>query len=199
GDNNSGNPLNSGDAIDLGKTDKNKDLEKTFSIDNQGAAALTINTITVSNPKFSIVSKPTTIAAGSFGTLVLRLDATLPGVYQSQVVIDFGTGTFTLDVTGTVDETDILVYNGVTPNGDGANDYLKIYNIERYPGSSVTIVNRWGDEVFSVGDYSNTDPDKRFEGRSNKGSGHNLTDGTYFYVIGLSNGQKFTGFIHLQR
>ncbi len=95
-------------------------------------------------------------------------------------------------------DVDLIIYNGVSPNNNGQNDFFKIENIETYPGNKVHIFNRWGQKIFEVEDYNNRLSTHRFEGRSNVGSENELVEGTYFYVITLPTG-KLTGFLHLRR
>jgi gliding motility-associated-like protein len=93
---------------------------------------------------------------------------------------------------------DILVYNAVTPNGDGKHDFLKMVNIEYYPNNQVTIVNRYGQTVFEMDAYNNVD--RFFSGEANTGGLKTLTNGTYFYVIDKRNGdKKISGFFILTR
>lgn len=93
---------------------------------------------------------------------------------------------------------DIVVYNGLSPNGDGLNEFFKIQYIDILPetqSNQVIIYNRWGDEVFSVRDYNNDD--RTFKGDSN--SGKKLPTGTYFYKVVFSSGKKtITGFLELK-
>jgi gliding motility-associated-like protein len=99
-----------------------------------------------------------------------------------------------IDVVG-----DILVYNGITPNGDGHNDFLLIKYIDAIEGASqnnVRIINRWGDVVFEVTDYNNED--RVFAGLSK--NGNELPSGTYFYIIEYRSGRKAeTGYLTLLR
>lgn len=95
-------------------------------------------------------------------------------------------------------DLDLIIYNGVSPNNNGRNDYFKIENIETYPGNSVHIFNRWGQKVYDIEGYNNALSTHRFEGRSNVGGENDLVEGTYFYVINISSG-KLTGFLHLRR
>jgi gliding motility-associated-like protein len=101
---------------------------------------------------------------------------------------------FTVEVAG-----DIVPYNAVSPNGDGKNDFFYIRYIDLFPDTqqnSVTIFNRWGDEVFSISNYDNNT--RVFRGISN--SGKELTTGTYFYKIEFSSGRPSkTGFLSLKR
>jgi gliding motility-associated-like protein len=100
--------------------------------------------------------------------------------------------TFSIEVAG-----DVIVFNAVSPNGDGKNEFLVLQYIESIsPKNQVSIYNRWGDEVFSISDYDNKT--RVFAGLSNSGS--QLPSGTYFYKIALqSTGQVATGYLSLKR
>ncbi|MFM9839281.1 MAG: IPT/TIG domain-containing protein [Cyclobacteriaceae bacterium] len=90
----------------------------------------------------------------------------------------------TIEVTG-----DIIVYNGISPNGDIFNATWQIKNIEllqETKNNKVTLYNRWGDEVFSATNYDNKN--KVFKGISNNGS--ELSSGTYFYKIEFESGRN---------
>ena len=94
---------------------------------------------------------------------------------------------------------DITVYNAISPNGDGKNETLLIQYIDVIPDATpnqVRIFNRWGDLVFEVTDYNNTD--RIFKGIG-KG-GKELPSGTYYYKIEFSGGRKTqTGYLSLKR
>jgi gliding motility-associated-like protein len=98
---------------------------------------------------------------------------------------------FSIEVAG-----EIVVYNAVSPNGDGKNDFFVLQYIESIsPKNRVSIYNRWGDEVFSVSDYDNKT--KVFIGLTNDGS--KLPAGTYFYKIELPlAGKSLSGFFDLK-
>ena len=92
---------------------------------------------------------------------------------------------------------------GVSPNGDGINDYWEIPEIENYPDNVVSIFNRWGDMVFKVRGYDNAGT--VFRGEANQlnslGAG-TLPEGTYFYKISINGSKKLNklqGFIVLKR
>jgi gliding motility-associated-like protein len=92
----------------------------------------------------------------------------------------------------------VVVYNGLTPDGDGFNDFLFIKYIDVVEGASknrVMIFNRWGDVVFDIENYNNID--RVFTGLSKNGA--ELPSGTYFYKIELSGNKPLTGFITLMR
>ena len=43
----------------------------------------------------------------------------------------------------------LTIVNTFSPNGDGINDIWVIKNIELYPDNELTVINRWGNEVYS--------------------------------------------------
>ena len=93
---------------------------------------------------------------------------------------------------------EVVVFNGLTPDGDGYNDFLFIKYIDVVEGAAqnrVMILNRWGDVVFDIENYNNID--RVFTGLSNNGK--ELPSGTYFYKIELSGNKPLTGFITLMR
>ncbi|WP_417444841.1 gliding motility-associated C-terminal domain-containing protein, partial [Joostella sp.] len=81
------------------------------------------------------------------------------------------------------------IFNEMTPNNDGKNDYFKIQCIENYPGNTVDIYNRWGIKVYSAKDYQNN-WDGTSDGRATIDKGAKLPTGTYYYVIDLNEGDK---------
>jgi large repetitive protein len=95
----------------------------------------------------------------------------------------------------------ILISQGFSPNGDGINDFWKIFLIENFPANKIQIYNRWGALVFALDGYNNED--KVWRGESNRGSalgGNSLPDGTYYYLINLGDGSKSqSGYVVLKR
>ncbi|HVW94508.1 MAG TPA: MBG domain-containing protein, partial [Mucilaginibacter sp.] len=106
-------------------------------------------------------------------------------------------------VTGTVRVTDasgaeIIVHPGVTPNGDGIEDFLYIEGIRNYPQNEVTIVNRNGVTIWQGTNYDNSG--HVFDGHSNI-TGVLQQGGTYFYKVEYTvNGERRqkTGYIVLK-
>lgn len=96
------------------------------------------------------------------------------------------------------DDDKVFVYNAVSPNGDGLNDWLKIDNIESFPENKVTLYNRWGDKVFEMIGYDNAK--KVFRGQKNIGGDEELVAGTYFYTIERYNGlPAVQGYLSIQK
>lgn len=97
----------------------------------------------------------------------------------------------TLEVTG-----DVIVYNAVSPNGDGLNDIFLLQYIDILPNAvnnTVTIFDRWGNTVFNVENYDNVT--RVFSGYNN--SGDKLPSGTYYYKLEFSDDSR-TGFISIR-
>ncbi len=116
-----------------------------------------------------------------------------------------GYGVFTL---GTVkNDMSLLIYNAVSPNGDGLNDYFLIDNINKFPNNSVQIFNRWGIKVFDTKNYgtNNNVFTGVSDGRVTMDKNQKLPTGTYFYIINYeftdksgTTTNKKTGYLHLE-
>lgn len=76
----------------------------------------------------------------------------------------------------------VKVPNIFTPNGDQIHDRWVIPNLEDYPGATVQIFNRYGQQVFSSNGYG-----VAWDGTQ---QGKPLPVGTYYYIIQLKNGYK---------
>jgi gliding motility-associated-like protein len=100
------------------------------------------------------------------------------------------------------DQCKVVPELGFSPNGDGNNEAWVIKNIEEYPNNSVKIFNRWGNSIYEVKSYNNTD--RAWSGQSSGkwiiSSDLKVPDGTYFFVIDLGDGSKsIGGYIVLKR
>ena len=85
----------------------------------------------------------------------------------------------------------INVHKGFSPNYDGINDYLTIEGLQEYPNNELTVFNRWGTEIFNQKGYDGT-----WDGSFN---GLPLPDGTYFYILTDGEGNKYSGFVQINR
>jgi gliding motility-associated-like protein len=86
--------------------------------------------------------------------------------------------TDTAIVTVTVLPRELFIPNVITPNGDGKNDRFVIVGREAYDRIEITIVNRWGNEVYRNDDYKD-----EWDGRG-------LNEGTYFPIIRAIKGDN---------
>jgi gliding motility-associated-like protein len=87
-------------------------------------------------------------------------------------------------------EAPFFIPNGISPNGDGINDYWQLNGVEQYPECSVTVVNRWGQVVFESLGYA--EPWRGYY------QGELLPIGDYYYSIQLDAESVFTGFISIK-
>ena len=109
-------------------------------------------------------------------------------------------------VTGAF-EVPLVVYNGITPNGDGKNETFHIRFLELYSDNTLQIFNRWGAKVFERDSYGQ-DPNTEFSGYSDGDitvtKGEKLPEGTYYYVLDYLNPktdqrETKTGYLYLTR
>lgn len=79
--------------------------------------------------------------------------------------------TFIVNSNFTRCSVDLLVYELISPNNDGKNDFLYIQNIQKLINNEVYLFNRWGNVLFFEENYGNTY------------SPTNLNKGEYVYVV----------------
>jgi len=92
----------------------------------------------------------------------------------------------------------IMVHQGVSPNGDGINDFLVIDGIAQYPENHLMIINLSGALIYQAKGYDNSNG--VFDGHSNV-NGRMQQPGTYFYALDyIVNGvtKHKTGYIVLK-
>ena len=75
----------------------------------------------------------------------------------------------------------VIVYNVITPNGDGSNDFFTIKDLVYFPGTKVTIYDRWNQVVYNSDDYQND------------WSPSDLPAGNYFYVVRVIDKEPLFG------
>jgi gliding motility-associated-like protein len=85
----------------------------------------------------------------------------------------------------------IVVYNVITPNGDGLNDKWIIDCIENYPDNKVQIFNIWGDLIYNFNHYDNV----LHVWKGTDMEGKPVPDGTYYYVITIKDMTPMTGWV----
>lgn len=105
--------------------------------------------------------------------------------------------------TDPYDENDngIIIYNGISNNGDGKNDTFFVQGIEIFLNTSLSIFNRWGIEVYQVNNYNN-DFKAISKGRITIKEGEKLPPGTYFYKFNFTrpNGiaKEVNGYLYIK-
>ncbi len=187
-------------SINFGQTSPNQNINRSFSIENNGAETLNINTIASSDQVFEISNIPEQVPVSGSQSFEIIFSSMMPEVYTSTITLLTDAGSFLFPVSAEVVEMpatgNLIVYNAVAPNGNGKHDFLKIENIETFPNNAVQIFNRWGAKVYEATGYDNQNT--RFNGLSNLGSNKELIEGTYFYVIDVGN-ETLNGFFILRR
>jgi gliding motility-associated-like protein len=106
--------------------------------------------------------------------VVVRTDAPADSRQSRSNALDF-----------TVEVKEVVIYNVITPNGDGFNDVFQVDNLQFYPGTVLHVFNRWGQEVFSSVDYQNN------------WSPTALGAGTYYYKLLLPNQKQYEGSLRI--
>ncbi len=153
--------------------------------------------------------------SGNIDQVVVAEAATLEEAFHSLGQKDFtgdlfsgevtsslkGTGailTIGFDASVTEELPEINIFNAVSPNGDNLHDFLKIENIEAYPGNKVIIYDKQGNLVFETHGYNNVN--NAFFGESNTNQFGILPSGTYYYWVDRGDGSNATsGFFVLNR
>ncbi|CAN5428720.1 hypothetical protein BH10BAC1_BH10BAC1_04000 [soil metagenome] len=109
----------------------------------------------------------------SSNTALTGLNANGNGIYQV-VITDICGNTQNDQVAIAVETSCVLnIPNIITPDGTGpaVNEFFFVENLEKFPGSSLAIYNRWGSKIFESADYKNN------------WSGAKANDGVYYYVL----------------
>ncbi len=105
-----------------------------------------------------------------------------------QVVVTSPEGC-TQNATINLSDVNCIIPKGISPNGDGLNDYFVLNNLEV---NKILIINRYGQEVFTHGKgYKN-----QWYGQDKNGNA--LPSGTYFYAIETSK-EIITGWVQIVR
>ena len=175
-----------------------------------------------------LVPASSSLAAGKTDTLTLVLNIATDGtqstylssVYASananaDVLKDVSTNGLQPDLNGNGNPSDaneseatpltlpastlnVFIPQGFSPNGDGINDRFIITGTAGQT-VSLQVFNRWGSAVYVSTDYKND-----WDGISNTNlnvanTNQGLPDGTYFYVVRLSNGMEYVRYMTINR
>lgn len=135
------------------------------------------------------------LLAGETATLNVTVKVLSSGDYTNIVRI-ITTNPIDFDITNnqaeaTAQPSCLTVYNEISPNGDGENDFLLIDCIENFPNNSISVFNRFGNLVYQVNAYQND-----WNGVANVsgviGKGEELPIGTYYYILKVDD-ENFEG------
>jgi len=174
------------------------------AISQDQTAAIAVNGMTVTSGTAS-PAIPLTIGQNLITTVVTAQDGITNKTYLITITRAAGSVNIPYVADNEVSGNDlkpvdngIRVHQGLSPNGDGINDFLVIDGIDNFPDNKLTIVDRNGLQVFEVKGYDNIW--KIFDGHSNK-TGKMQSPGTYFYSLDYTSTgvtKHKTGFIILK-
>ncbi|MFA6085503.1 cadherin-like beta sandwich domain-containing protein [Mucilaginibacter sp.] len=88
----------------------------------------------------------------------------------------------------------VVIHQGLSPNGDGINDFLNIEGIGQYQDNQVMVMNRSGEVIYTAKGYNNSSV--VFDGHASNGKLQ--LPGTYFYSLDYKQGKEAkrkTGYI----
>ncbi|MCR9290331.1 MAG: gliding motility-associated C-terminal domain-containing protein [Bacteroidetes bacterium] len=136
-----------------------------------------------------IVNPDNTVSYEPFEGYCNSFEGGEPDFFMYQICTDGGCTSGVVYVY--VDCGKLIFYNGFSPNGDGVNDVFKIEGIGQFPNNKLCVYNRWGNKVYCVDDYQND-----WGGTWNT---NDLPDGTYFYVFETGEGDRYTGYVQINR
>ncbi|MNS40407.1 hypothetical protein D3C72_727190 [compost metagenome] len=197
----------------------------SFTLENTGNVALTNVELTDPLPGIVVTGGPINLPIGasdstSFtGVYSLTQQDILSGSVTNQATVH-GTSPLGVVVTDLSDDDSMLendatvlditnctlrVYNAVSPDGDGLNDFLRIQGIECYPKNTLEVYNRWGVKVFEGIGYNNNTIifNGVSGGRVTVNQSEGLPSGTYYYIIKYEdfngNGIDKTGYLSINR
>ncbi len=152
-------------TVDAGK-DRTIDKGMTVQLNGQGTAA------SYEWQPHNLVTNPTINTPVAFPnqTTTFTLKGSLNGCDQFDYV--------TISI-----ESNLIIPESFSPNGDGINDVFEIVGIEQYPNCFIRIFDRWGEEVFQKIAYSYENAwDGKLLGKVNPG--------VYFYVLELRDSEN---------
>ncbi len=181
-----------------------------------------------SDPILVLGDSTSTLAAGKADTILVVVNVIADGstttflnsAYgraraKSGLVTDISTTGLNPDLNGNGNPTDsnereatvlilpptfasVFIPEGFSPNGDGIND---LFVVRGTTGLTVSldVYNRWGNLVYTNANYQND-----WDGKPNTGvilgsDASGVPDGTYYYVINLSDGRKFVRYMTINR
>jgi gliding motility-associated-like protein len=193
-------------AYDLSLTDENGCIaEQTFVLDQPEVLTLDLSSpLNFHDHNISLYGEndgeiDAAIAGGTLpysytwtnGDDVEDLTGLNAGVY-SLTVVD-AQGCIVSDTIELTQPYELELPTIFTPNRDGENDVFDIHGIEAYPDNELTVVNRWGNVVYTEENYHNT-----WTGTHT--NGEELPDGVYFVILKINGGEiEKNTYVHIKK
>jgi len=160
---------------------------KAEAFTNDKNATITINGYAVTSGAAS-QALPLDVGDNAITTIVTAQDGSTTKTYTITVTRAIPSMNALYELISVAKPTDtvaiendgIVVHQGVSPNGDGINDFLMIEGISSYPDNNLTIIDRNGTSIYQTKGYDNST--RIFDGHSNINGSMQLP-GTYFYSL----------------
>lgn len=202
--------LNAGDCLDCTfqwNTGETSQIIKTQTEGTYTVIATTKvgcqNTVSVIVKKAKLATIKNIIIENNIATVVMSEDgyylySTDNISWQNSNQFTLENGTYTIFVKTKagclLDQRNISIFeipNAFSPNADGVNDTWRIKGLENYKESQVIVMDRFGKKIFE------TKVNGIFEWNG-KINGNPIPTDTYWYIINLSDGRIFKGFLVLK-
>ena len=173
-------------------------VEVTNSSDCKNTSSTLVNQSILANIlKVEITNNDAKVLLSANGDFVYSLDnktwqnsSEFPnlnnGIYTVYVKTKLGC------IIGEMNFTIFDIPNTFTPNSDGVNDTWKITGMENYPNSEITILDRFGTAVLKKIINGTFEWNGQINGRI-------LPTGTYWYVLKVSDGRIFQGYVLIKK
>ncbi|WP_159075766.1 gliding motility-associated C-terminal domain-containing protein, partial [Muricauda brasiliensis] len=165
-----------------------------------------IYTVTENDTANGVVNNQANITATTVGMGIQVFDQSDDDSLLEDETTSTAIPEFLCDTDGSgPDNSEFKIYTGMTPNGDGVNDYFRISNIENYPNNVLKIFNRWGSLVYETENYGLSENLFRgiSQGKATIAKDRTLPSGTYFYTLffkGNNPGEEsYSGYIYINR
>jgi gliding motility-associated-like protein len=158
-------------------------LAPSFAVTQNSNGLLSVSGTAEKNSSVLITfpdgSRTTVIASSSgvFGPVVSAKPQVNKGIVTAIATTSAGLSSNLITVSYDNPIT-VQVSEAFTPDGDGINDTWVIYELDKYPNSTVRVYNRWGHLVFSAKDYQND-----WDGHFKNNNTALPQSGSYYYQI----------------
>ncbi len=136
-----------------------------------------------------------TITFNGIDTTTNQFDSLTATTYILMVTSDDGcTWDEEIIIPATGVDCELEFFNAFSPNDDLMNDSWIIGHAEAYPENNVQIFDRWGNKIWSIEGYNNSD--RVWEGKNK--SGVEMPNGTYFYIF-QSGEAIYKGYVEITK
>lgn len=105
--------------------------------------------------------------------------ATEEGYYQVEIIEPVCQFSATTPYFAIVENCALIIPNVFTPNDDQVNDTFEIFGLEKFPGSTFIVFNRWGKEIYNNPNYRNN------------WTGDDHAEGTYYFILGVKKKNEY--------